>query len=508
MAPIAGRGEEVRERLQAALARRRGRHASSATTATCTSARRCSPAAAGSSSTSRASRRARCPSAGASARRCATSPGMLRSFAYAASARRMQRERPVAGRLGGPGARGLPRGLPRRGRLGLLPPGEDASRQAAVDLRAREGRLRAALRAEQPPRLGRHPGGRHRAPAGGVRHDAPPPTEVEASSAASSPIPTRCSARTTRPRRRRRARLPPGARRASPPSRPGASRSSSTERPPGRRLRGRWSRALRCRCATSSRSSYGERRRVHARATRTPSCRRSASSTSTSPARAATRSSTSASARTCARSTASPASPSPSGRPAREVGQRRGRLQLLGRAPAPDALARRARGSGSCSSPASGTGTRYKFEIVAPDGELRLKADPFAFARRAPAQDRLGRAPPGARVGRRRSGSSRARRARPARPADVDLRGPPRLVAAEPAGGQPLADLPRAGRRARRLRHRPGLHPRRAAARDGPPVQRLVGLPGHLLLRADAASSAPPTTSASSSTACTARASA
>ena len=48
---------------------------SSATTATCTWARRCWPTWAGSSSTSRASPRARCASAGASACRCATSPG-------------------------------------------------------------------------------------------------------------------------------------------------------------------------------------------------------------------------------------------------------------------------------------------------------------------------------------------------------------------------------------------------------------------------------------------------
>ena len=47
---------------------------------------------------------------------------------------------------------------------------------------------------------------------------------------------------------------------------------------------------------------------------------------------------------------------------------------------------------------------------------------------------------------------ARAPRARRRSTADVDLRGPPGLVAAEPARGQPLADLPRAGRRAGRLR--------------------------------------------------------
>ena len=50
---------------------------------------------------------------------------------------------------------------------------------------------------------------------------------------------------------------------------------------------------------------------------------------------------------------------------------------------------------------------------------------------------------------------------------------------------------------------RHGLHARRAAAGDGAPVQRLVGLPGDRLLRARRRASARPTTSARSSTACT-----
>ena len=51
--------------------------------------------------------------------------------------------------------------------------------------------------------------------------------------------------------------------------------------------------------------------------------------------------------------------------------------------------------------------------------------------------------------------------------------------------------------------HRHGLHPRRAAAGDGAPVHRLVGLPGDRLLRARRRATARPTTSARSSTACT-----
>ena len=78
-----------------------------------------------------------------------------------------------------------------------------------------------------------------------------------------------------------------------------------------------------------------------------------------------------------------------------------------------------------------------------------------------------------------------ARRAqRPGRP-DVDLRSPPRLLAAGARGRRPPADLPRTRPGAGRLLHGDGLHPRRAPAGDGAPVLRLVGLPGHRLLRPD-----------------------
>ncbi len=131
-------------------------------------------------------------------------------------------------------------------------------------------------------------------------------------------------------------------------------------------------------------------------------------------------------------------------------------------------------------------GSRYKFELRAQDGDILLRADPFAFETELPPKT-------ASVVNRTRyewtdDGWMELRHAgRPAARADVDLRGPPRLLAAEPAGGQPLADLPRAGRRAGRLRDRHGLHPRRAHAGHGPPVQRLVGLPGHLVLRAHTA---------------------
>ena len=69
---------------------------------------------------------------------------------------------------------------------------------------------------------------------------------------------------------------------------------------------------------------------------------------------------------------------------ARRLGRRR--LQLVGRAPARDAVDGLRRASGSCSSPASSPGQRYKFEILTQTGDLRLKADPFAFEAELPPQ--------------------------------------------------------------------------------------------------------------------------
>ena len=166
-------------------------------------------------------------------------------------------------------------------------------------------------------------------------------------------------------------------------------------------------------------------------------------------------------------------------------GVRGRRLQLLGRARPPDALARLVRDLGAV--PAR---RRRRGALQVRDPRAGRRDPPEGRSGRVrlrgAAQDRVGRAPVDARVGRR--GVARAaERVGAARRADVDLRGPPRLVAAEPARGQPLAHLPRAGRRAVRLRARHGLHAHRAAAGDGAPVRRLVGLPGDRLLRAHAA---------------------
>jgi 1,4-alpha-glucan branching enzyme len=136
-------------------------------------------------------------------------------------------------------------------------------------------------------------------------------------------------------------------------------------------------------------------------------------------------------------------------------------------------------------------GHAYKYSIRTRDGELRLKADPVAFRTEVPPKTAslvFSLAP---RVGGPRTGSSGGD-PDAARRADLDLRGPPRLVAAQPGRGrQPPAHVPRAGRRARRLRARHGLHAHRADAGDGAPVRGLLGLPGDGLLRPDARASAP-----------------
>ena len=134
---------------------------------------------------------------------------------------------------------------------------------------------------------------------------------------------------------------------------------------------------------------------------------------------------------------------------------------------------------GSCSCPGIGAGTRYKFRILGARRPLAGEGRPAGVPHRDPARH-------GVRRGRvthewgddewmhRRAPAAGARRA------DEHLRGAPRLVAAR-------AGLPRDGPPARRLPRRDRLHPRRAAARGRAPVRRVVGLPGHVVLRPDRA---------------------
>jgi hypothetical protein len=96
-------------------------------------------------------------------------------------------------------------------------------------------------------------------------------------------------------------------------------------------------------------------------------------------------------------------------------------------------------------------GPAYKYEILTQTHEILLKADPYARRRRScrprPRRSRA-LAPPLASARDRLAGASP--RDAFIRSPGLDLRGAPRLLAAELARGQSLAHLPRARRRARR----------------------------------------------------------
>src|SRR6202000_2324643 len=138
--------------------------------------------------------------------------------------------------------------------------------------------------------------------------------------------------------------------------------------------------------------------------------------------------------------------------------------------------------------PGVGLGERYKYEILSADGELLLKADPYAQETEGPPKTASVVFAPSHRWS---AGAGPCLVGAPGSPpghrADVDLRGAPRLVAAELAGGQSNAVLRGARRRAVGVRAPPGLHARGAVTGDGSPVHRLVGLPGDRVLRPDAA---------------------
>ena len=104
-------------------------------------------------------------------------------------------------------------------------------------------------------------------------------------------------------------------------------------------------------------------------------------------------------------------------------------------------------------------------------------------------------------VARRTNGWPSGRIKQPGVRADEHLRGAPRLVAAGSV-------LSRAGRPAHRIRCRAGFHPCRDAARGRAPLRRVVGLPGHVVLRADVAVRHPRRLPLSWSTRCTRPASA
>ena len=187
----------------------------------------------------------------------------------------------------------------------------------------------------------------------------------------------------------------------------------------------------------------------------------------------------------------------------RALGLGRRRLQLVGRAAAPDALARLERHLGAV--PARRRrGRQLQVRDPHAGGRDPAQGRPGRVRHRAAAADRLGRPrvrsyewddADVARAARRRRRSS----TQPISIYEVHL-GSWRLNPLE--GNRSLTYLELADELAAYAK-RHGLHPHRAAAGDGAPVQRLVGLPGDGLLRPDAALRHARRASARSSTGCT-----
>src|SRR5664280_1873800 len=169
-------------------------------------------------------------------------------------------------------------------------------------------------------------------------------------------------------------------------------------------------------------------------------------------------------------------------RPVRPGGRR---LQRLGRPAAPDAGPRRLRRVGAVS-PGRHAGCAVQVRGSQPAGAPRAAQRPVRLRHRGATRDgQCGdrkQLPVAGRGLARRPGSHR-----PAHCAPQHLRMPPRLLAAQAGRRRDLApaDLPGTRRGTAGVPGGDELHPRAAAAGRRTSLRRLLGLPGHRLLRAD-----------------------
>ena len=179
-------------------------------------------------------------------------------------------------------------------------------------------------------------------------------------------------------------RAAPGRRDGRASSRPRASRSTLEQIHPAGHLRGH-DRGRGAAAALQARGRLRRRREVHARGSvrvRADARRARPAPDRRGPPRAALREARRAPAHPRGRRPAprSPSGPRPPGRSASSATSTPGTGACT-------RCARSARpGSGSCSCPTSATGARYKYEILTADGELTLKADPFAQETEVPPQ--------------------------------------------------------------------------------------------------------------------------
>ncbi len=126
--------------------------------------------------------------------------------------------------------------------------------------------------------------------------------------------------------------------------------------------------------------------------------------------------------------------------------------------------------------PDVGDGTRYKYQVLGRDGVWRQKADPMAFATEVPRRPPRWCTPPATSGATRTWLETRSQR--------NPTEGPMATYEVHLGSWRRGRSYTQLAEELVRLRQGPGVHPRRVPAGRRAPVRRLLGLPGHVLLRA------------------------